>query len=291
MKLTLIQVPYDSGHHGVRLGRGPLHLVERGLLGALEQAGHPAELAAVHLDGFLTEVTSAPALHRAVGERVASARAEGRLPVVLAGNCNTAAVGALSAIGPAAVVWMDAHGDLNTPETSPSGFFDGMALALATGRSWRNLSAKVPGFQPLDERNLVHLGARDWDLGELNLLAGSALTRLDMETIRRQGVRTALGGALDGIARRGDRVGQVYLHYDLDVLDPTELKANEYSVPGGLTVEEALEVARTAGSHLRIAAVGITAYDPQMDPEDRGVRIVAAILQAVADSTRFQEDS
>jgi arginase len=281
MNLTLIQVPYDSGHYGVRMGRGPLQLVEHGLADALTQAGHTAEVAPVRLDGFLTEVTSAPALHRAIAERAAAARAAGRLPVILSGNCNTAAVGALAATGPAAVVWMDAHGDLNTPETSPSGFFDGMALALATGRSWRNLSARVPGFQLLDERNLVHVGARDWDLGELNLLAGSALTRLDMETIRRQGIRAALGGALEGIA---SRVDQVYLHFDLDVLDPSELTANEYAVPGGLTVEEALEIARTAGSLLRIAAVGITAYDPERDPEGRGVRIVAAILQAVADS-------
>ncbi|HEX3130685.1 MAG TPA: arginase family protein [Thermoanaerobaculia bacterium] len=283
MKLTIIQAPYDSGHYGARMGGGPLHLVEKGLLDALEQAGHPAELAPVRLEGFLTEVTSAPLLHRAVAERVAAARAEGRLPVVLSGNCNTAAVGALSGIGPAAVVWMDAHGDLNTPETSPSGFFDGMALALATGRSWRTLSSKVPGFQALDERNLIHLGARDWDLGELNLVATSPLTRLDMETVRDQGIRAALGRALDGIARRVD---QVYLHYDLDVLDPSELTANEFSCPGGLTVEEALEVARTAGSHLRIAAVGITAYDPSRDPEERGLRIVSAILQAVAGSIR-----
>jgi arginase len=286
MKLTLIQVPYDSGHYGLRMGRGPLHLVEQGLLDALEQAGHPAELAPVRLDGFLTEVTSAPALHRAIGERVTAARAAGRLPIVLSGNCNTAAVGSLSAIGPAAVVWMDAHGDLNTPETSPSGFFDGMALTLAMGRSWRNLSAKVPGFHPLDERNLVHLGARDWDSGELDLVAGSALTVLDMETVRTQGIRTALGGALDGIAHHGDHVDQVYLHYDLDVLDPSELTANEYSVPGGLTLDEALEVARTAGSHLRIAAVGITAYDPERDPEGRGVGIVSAILQAAAGAAR-----
>ena len=283
MRLTLIQVPYDSGHHGVRMGRGPLHLVEKGLLDALERAGHPAELAPVRLDGFLTEVTSAPLLHRAVAERVAAARAEGRLPVVLSGNCNTAAMGALAGIGPAAVVWMDAHGDLNTPETSPSGFFDGMSIALATGRAWRPLSAKVPGFQPLDERNLVHLGARDWDLGELNLAAISPLTRLEVETVRRHGIRTALGSALDGIARRVD---QVYLHYDLDVIDPSELTANEYSCPGGLTVDEALEVARTAGSHLRIAAVGVTAYDPSRDPEERGVRIVASILEAVAGAVR-----
>ncbi len=283
MRLTIIQAPYDSGQYGARMGRGPLRLIERGLLDALAEAGHQAELEPVRLDGFLTEVTCAPVLHRAIGERVAAARAGGRLPIVLSGNCNAAALGALSSIGPAAVVWMDAHGDLNTPETSPSGYFDGMTLALATGRAWRNLSAKVPGFQPLDERNLVHIGARDWDLGELSLLTGSPLTRLDMETVRAKGVRTALGGALDGIARRVD---QVYLHYDLDVLDPTELAANEYATAGGLTVDEAQEVARTAGTHLRIAAVGVTAYDPAHDPEDRGVRVASAILKAVADAAR-----
>jgi arginase len=284
VKLTVVEVPYDSGRFGERMGRGPLHLVEKGLLEGLERAGHEVELAPVRLpDGFLTEVTSATALHHQVAERVAAARQEGRLPIVLSGNCNHAALGILAGIGPAAVVWMDAHGDLNTPETSPSGFFDGMALTVALGRSWRKLSAALPGFQPLEEKNLVLVGVRDLDPEEWELIQATPISLVRVEDLRRQGVDGALGPVLEEIARR---VAQVYLHFDLDVLDPSELTANGYPVPGGLTVSEAVEIARAAGRRLRIAGAAVTAYDPGQDDGDKGVRVAAAILEAVAASAR-----
>jgi arginase len=81
-------------------------------------------------------------------------------------------------------------------------------------------------------------------------------------------------------------VEQVYLHFDLDSLDPAELTANLYAVPGGLTLAEAVEIARVAGRHLRIAGAAVTAYDPGRDVEDKGVRVAAAILAAVAASAR-----
>ena len=101
---TALGVAYDSGHYGLRMGRGPLHLIEQGLVNLVEQNGHEVEVVAVRLDGFLTEVTSAPLLHRQVAEKVSAARSAGRLPVVLSGNCNAAAIGGLSGIGRAAVV-------------------------------------------------------------------------------------------------------------------------------------------------------------------------------------------
>lgn len=280
MKLTILQVPYDSGHYGVRMGRGPLHLVESGLLDGLEKAGHGVELLPIRLDGFLTEVTSAPRLHRLISEGVAAARAAGRLPVVLSGNCNTAAVGTLSGIGPSGVVWFDAHGDLNTPETSPTGFFDGMAISVAMGRAWRPLTSALPGFQPLDDRNLVHVGARDFDPAELDFLESSPMTRVQVEDVRRDGVDGALDSALREIA---GRVDQVYIHMDLDVLDPSELTANVFAAPDGLKVAEMEEVVRTTARHLRIAGAGITAYDPDQDPEGRGVGFAQRLLRALAD--------
>src|SRR5688572_11528008 len=223
MKLTLIQVPYDSGHYGVRMGRGPIHLLEQGLVAALEKEGHEVDVAQVRLDGFLTEVTSAPALYSSVGAEVAAARWEGKLPVVLSGNCNAAAVGSLAAIGLAGVVWMDAHGDLNTPETSPSGFFDGMAISVAMGTAWPTLTAKLPGFHPLDPRNVVHVGARDFDPPELEVIESAGIARLGVKDL------DGLDAALADLATRVD---QAYVHMDLDVLDPTELRANVYAMPG-----------------------------------------------------------
>lgn len=276
MKLTLIQVPYDSGHYGVRMGRGPLHLIDQGLAGALERAGHDVEVVPVRLDGFLTEVTSAPLLHRQIAERVAAVRSAGRLPVVLSGNCNTAALGSLAGIGgsgPAGVVWMDAHGDLNTPDTTPSGFFDGMAITVAMGRSWPTLTAKLPGFHPLDPRNLIHVGARDFDPPELELMEREGIARIRAED---------LGGLDAALADLAGRVDQAYVHMDLDVLDPSELKANLFATPGGITVEEMAEVVHATGRHLKIAAAGITAYDPDHDPEGRGVRAAERLIEALA---------
>lgn len=281
MKLTILQVPYDSGHYGVRMGGGPLRLVEQGLLGWLEQAGHEVELVPVVLDGFLTEVTAAPRLHRLVSKGVAAATEAGRLPIVLSGNCNTAAVGTLSGIsaaGPAGVVWFDAHGDLNTPETSPSGFFDGMAISVAMGRAWRPLTASVPGFQPLDDRNLIHVGARDLDPAEVEVIESSPMTRVQVEELRRRGADGALGPALQEIS---SRVEQVYVHIDLDVLDPSELTANCFAVPGGLMVAEVEDVVRTTASRLRIGGVGITAYDPDQDPDGRAVGFAQRLLAAI----------
>jgi arginase len=272
MKLTLIQVPYDSGHYGVRMGRGPLHLIEQGLADTLERTGHDVEVVPVRLEGFLTEVTSAPRLHRQVAEHVSAARSAGRLPVVLSGNCNTAALGSLAGIGPAGVVWMDAHGDLNTPDTTPSGFFDGMAITVAMEKSWPTLTANLPGFHPLEARNLIHVGARDFDPPELELMEREGIARVRVEDL----------GSLDtALADLAGRVDQVYVHMDLDVLDPTELQANVFATPGGMTVSEVADVVRATGRHLRIAAAGITAYDPDYDPEGRGVRAAERLIEAL----------
>ncbi len=99
MQTSIVQVPYDSGHYGKRMGRGPLHLVESGIFEQLEAKGHDVLIIPIRLDeGFTTEVGSAAELHKLVAQSVRSARSEGRLPVILSGNCNTA-IGTLAGIG------------------------------------------------------------------------------------------------------------------------------------------------------------------------------------------------
>src|SRR5206468_12877100 len=101
-------------------------------------------------------------------EGVRAARAQGRFPVVLSGNCGASlgVVGGLmqarggAAARPLGVVWMDAHGDFNTPDTSASGFLDGMSLAALVGRCWRALTLVTPGVA-VPEHHVLHLGGRD----------------------------------------------------------------------------------------------------------------------------------
>src|SRR5262245_38510016 len=116
-------VPYDSGFRDARMGRGPA-----ALLPAMPSRCEVEEITPG--GGFLGEVAMAFALAGQLADRVRAALAAERFPVVLSGNCLPAALGTLAGLGPGVgVAWLDAHGDFHTPETTQSGFVDGMALA------------------------------------------------------------------------------------------------------------------------------------------------------------------
>lgn len=278
MRLALFQVPYDAGHFGLRMGRGPLHLIERGLARGLEADGHDLDLVPVRLeDGFWTEAGSAVEIHRRLARGAAAARAEGRLPVVLAGNCN-ASLGAVAACPPGSVgiLWLDAHGDFNSPETSTSGFIDGMALSMITGGVWQTLAATVPGFHPVAERDVVLVGARDLDPGEEERLRHSHIARVAAED-----VPDGLEIALDHLARR---VRLLHVHIDLDVLDLAVGRANSFAVPGGLSLMQMELLMAAAAARFEIASVSLTAYDPDQDPDDRILRVARTLLTALLET-------
>jgi arginase len=282
MQVTLIEVPYDSGRFDERMGRGPRELVAA-LPAALADAGHDAEVRPVRLpDRFFHEVAAVVALQHEVRAAVAAARELGRLPVVLSGNCGYAALGTMAALpSRTGVLWLDAHADFNTPEVSPSGFFDGTALATLTGRAWPAVARRRDGFAAVAEERILLLGARHLDEEERRMLLASAVTWLPTETVR--GDRGRLDAALDVLAARAERL---YLHLDLDVLDPSELRANTYACPGGLLVAEVEAAIAAAAARLELGAVAITAFDPTADEERRGPAVVTRLLVAVAAATR-----
>jgi arginase len=108
------------------------------------------------------------------------------------------------------------------------------------------------------------------------MLLASAVTWLTTESIRSEPAR--LDGVLDALAARAERL---YVHLDLDVLDPAELRANLYACPGGLLVDEVGAAIAAAAERLELAAIAITAYDPSADPERRGSAVAARLLAAV----------
>lgn len=109
-----------------------------GLADVLRRSGHHTEQEAIYApEGFRTEISTSFALYRQLTGRVRAAHVRERFPLVLAGNCG-AAVGVVAGLPPQGlgVVWLDSHGDFNTPDTSESGFLDGMGLAILTGQCW-----------------------------------------------------------------------------------------------------------------------------------------------------------
>ncbi|MGB3564871.1 MAG: arginase family protein [Thermoanaerobaculia bacterium] len=284
MKLSVIQVPYDSGHYGDRMGRGPLHFVEHGLVDRLARHDRQVDLVEIRAaEGFFTELGRAVELQQQTHEAVARALAAGALPVLLTGNCYLAALGTLSALprGSTGVVWFDAHGDFNTPETSGSGFFDGMVLAMLTGRCWTGLAASMRSFKSVADEAVVLIGARDLDPEEERLLVESRVSRVSVADLRGESsVALAVSSSLD---RMPEEIDTIYLHVDLDVLDPSELRANPFAAPGGLELDELLGVIAAIGRKRRIGAVALTAYDPTGDEAERGLGVAETVLDAVFD--------
>jgi len=266
MNVQLVLVPYDSGRRGWRCGAGPEHLVRAGLPAHLQQQGHT--VTAIHIiedDPTYSpaEIRTAFELIRRLAAAVRSARAAGHFPLVLGGNCNTA-VGTLSGLTPArrATFWFDAHGDCNTPETTTSGFLDGMGLAMTIGLCWHHLGATVPGFQPVAADATFLLGARDLDPPEAALLQESVITAIPVGQIPE-----ALPGLL-ARATLADTLG--YLHLDVDVLDPSIGNANYLPTPNGLSLPQLTAAIGAIRARVPLGAAAITSYSPE-DDHDQGV--------------------
>ena len=277
--VSLIAVPYELGRLRDGLGRGPEKLLESGAAEALAASGATVETDVVELTGkFSSEIAACFELIRQVGERVKASIDSDALPVVLSGNCCFAALGVIAGLADRApgVVWFDAHGDFNTPETTVLGYFDGMTLATLTGSAWQGMLATVPGARPLPESAVVLAGARDLDDAEERRLLHSELRHLRPEQLRESDALAEAMAALDP-----DRNG-LYLHVDLDVLDREEARANLYSAPGGISADElGARVEEVLGTGC-LRAVGLTAYDPECDSEGRVPPIAVGLLRAVA---------
>jgi arginase len=278
--VDLICCPYDSGRRDWRCGLGPKRILQQGAVARIQSAGTDVRLVEIETQvSYETEVSLVFEAQRQIAESVARARGSGRLPLVLGGNCNTA-VGGVSGIGGArlGVIWFDAHGEFCTPETTESGFLDGMGLAMMVGRCWRHVLSTVPGYAPIPEAATALIGARDLDPWETDDLANSAITNLRVEDIRTKGVGGAIGPFLEKLAREVD---QVYLHIDVDVHDPGEAPANYYNAPGGLRADEVREAIAFIGQHIHVAGGGLGSYDPSFDPDGKTAEIAVGVLESL----------
>jgi arginase len=148
-----------------------------------------------------------------------------------------------------------------------------MALTAATGRCWAQLASSIPGFQPINDRNVLMLGARDLDPLERVALNSADITWLSPEQLRQ-----SLDAELDALRAR---VRTVYVHLDLDVLDPSVGKVNSYAAPGGLTLEELRSALGGIARRFRVGAVALTAYDPAYDDDGHVAQAAFNVLDTI----------
>ena len=214
---------------------------------------------------FLPEILDACAgLARLVAEVVG----EGALPLVLGGD-HSIALGTLAGLRAAAgepggVIWIDAHGDLNTPETSPSGNVRGMPLAAALGLAGDGFAHEGLALPAVDPRRVVLLGVRSLDPAERVLIRETGIRAITMTEIDRIGIERAVLEAID----RASGSGFVHVSIDLDALDPEVAPGVGTAVRGGLSYREAhLAMELVAESGL-LGSFEIVEVNPILDCEN-----------------------
>jgi arginase len=210
----------------------------------------------------------------------------GKLPLILGGD-HSIAIGSLS--GATAfcrerdetlgLIWFDAHADMNTPETTPSGNIHGMPLAAALGFGPPEL-INVGGFSPkLDPKFCAHVGARDIDRGERDLIKKLGIRMFTMREIDERGMSACMDDAIT-IASKAS--GGYAVTFDVDALDPGDAPGSGTLVRGGLTYREAhlgMEKIAEAGGMLTLEVVEInTALDINNKTAELGVELILSAL-------------
>lgn len=218
----------------------------------------------------------------ALAKKVEDTISRGCFPLVLGGD-HSVALGTLAGVAKKhqnlGLIWYDAHGDLNTAETSPSGNIHGMPLAASLGIGHRSLT-DIGGFSPkVKPEHVVIIGARDLDQGERALIKEKGIRVYTMHEIDRLGMTTVMKETIDYLREHTDHV---HLSLDLDGLDPTEAPGVGTPVAGGLSYREshlAMEMLEEADI---ITSAEFVEVNPILDEKnktgDAAVALIASLL-------------
>jgi arginase len=280
-----------AGRRGVDMG--PSAIRYAGLAARLGELGHEyVDLG--NVETAVAEATDAGDEHarflpqiKETSERIAQlvwrAARDGFVPVVLGGD-HSVSLGTLSGLreehGPGGVIWIDAHGDLNSPETSPSGNVHGMVLAAALGLAGDRFRGEGWGLPALEPGRVALVGVRALDEGERELLRELDAKVFTMSDVDRLGVERAIREALTHVAGPGF----VHLSLDMDAIDPDVAPGVGTPVRGGLSYREAhLAMELVAESGLA-SSLDVVEVNPVLDRENEtgklAVELVASALGA-----------
>lgn len=248
--LSVIGVPMDLGQNRRGVDMGPSAMRYAGVIERLTNQGYDVKdrgdvniqnpfAKDVKNDANLKDLDVVVNANKALAKEVKEATAEDRFPLVLGGD-HSIAIGSLAGVADQyqnmGVIWYDAHGDLNTGETSPSGNIHGMPLAVSLGIGHPSLT-EIGGYAPkIKPENIVIIGARSLDEGEKKLIAEKGIKVFTMHEVDRFGMSHVMTQALDYL--KEIKADGVHLSLDLDALDPQDAPGVGTPVLGGTSYRE-----------------------------------------------------
>lgn len=290
--LRLFGVPMDLGQRRRGVDMGPSAIRYAGLTPALQALGHtvvdagnipvplpeqepeePEALRARHL-------SSIAGVCAAIYEAAHRCAAHGEIPIFLGGD-HSLSIGTVSAVtaepGRVGVLWVDAHGDFNTPEITPSGNVHGMALAALCGLGAPELTGIGGPTPKLKPDQAVVLGARDVDTGERRLLRQHDVRVFTMREVDEHGIAVTARQILE----RFEGMSRIHVSLDLDALDPREAPGVGTPAAGGLTYREAHTLMEILADTGKVGSLDVVEINPILDERNRTARLAVELAASL----------
>jgi arginase len=291
-QITILGVPLDLGasRRGVDMGPSALRLAglntrleslgyEVADLGNISVAQQESTPTGLHIAKYLPQIAKTCSTLAEAVERIVSSE---KFPLVLGGD-HSIAVGTVAGVSHAflrrekkvGLVWVDAHPDMNTPETSPSGNVHGMPLACCIGKGPAELT-DIFGYAPkVEARNVVLVGLRDVDLSERGPIHDSGVNAFTMRDIDERGLKSVMQEAIQLAGRETDGF---HLSFDMDVLDPDEAPGVGTPVRGGMTYREAHLAMETICDSARMVSMDLVEVNTVLDVANRTAQLAVELI-------------
>lgn len=289
LDISIIGVPLDYGQSRRGVDMGPSAIRYAGALKRLEAIGHSlqdeGDIQVSSIEKKNREETNLKNLEEVIqatselANRVAGVIKSGRFPLVFGGD-HSIAIGTLAGLTSIyknlGVIWYDAHADLNTAETSPSGNIHGMPLAVSMGLGHERLVNIFTDGQKVKPENVVIIGARSVDPGERALIKEKGIKVYTMHEIDRDGMTSVMKQAIEYL--KSKNLDGVHLSLDLDGLDPLYTPGVGTPVPGGISYREshlAMEMLEDSGL---ITSAEFVEVNPILDEKNKTADVAVGLM-------------
>lgn len=286
--ISLIGVATDLGAGTPGVSLGPAAIRYAGVVEKLNSIGyHVEDLGDIvahkpspsdHDPAKLKHLDEITRINSELCEKIRHEMDKGRFPLVLGGD-HSIAIGTIAGVWQQkknlGVIWFDAHGDINTEETSPSGNIHGMPVAVSLGLGHSKLTS-IGGPEPkLSAKNIVFVGCRDLDISERAILRDLGITLFTMHEVDRYGMTEVVERAIAAASAGTDGI---HVSFDMDCLDPEYVQGTGTRVPGGLTYREsnlALELIAQTG---KMVSAEFVEVNPILDVRNQTAKIAITLI-------------
>lgn len=297
MNISIIDMPLFYGCDNPGVEKGPKILRENNLLDIFNKSHEVCDMGEVHVKNvssndkyaanakmkYLDEVVRS---NIGLADKVYDSLKNSYLPLTIGGD-HSLAIGSIAGSSKffeedLAVIWVDAHGDINTLETSPSGNIHGMPLASSMGIGHEILTNIYSPSKKVKPENVFLLGCRDLDLGELELIKEYNLNVWTMKDIKTKGIKKILTELLEAIKK--NNVKNIHFSFDIDSLDPSYVPGTGTPVEDGLSFSEGKELIETIISTSLVRSMDFVEFNPTLDHNKKTLETCLELLNIISKS-------